>query len=110
MAIRLSENFRGFLYAPFYAAHAIGAYRAEGVEVELVPSTDPAASAAALRSGQVDAMWGGPLRVLIGYDREPDCDLVCCGEVVARDPFLLIGRVARPDFSFADLAGLRVAT
>ena len=36
MAIRLSENFRALFYAPFYAAHAIGAYQAEGVEVELL--------------------------------------------------------------------------
>ena len=27
MAIQLSENFRALFYAPFYAAHAIGAYR-----------------------------------------------------------------------------------
>ncbi len=38
MAIRLSENFRALFYAPFYAAHAIGAYDAEDVAVELVRS------------------------------------------------------------------------
>ena len=43
MAIRLSENFRALFYAPFYAAHAIGAYDAEDVAVELVRSADPAA-------------------------------------------------------------------
>jgi NitT/TauT family transport system substrate-binding protein len=110
MAVRLYENFRGFLYAPFYAAGAIGAYAAEGVEVELVASPDPLASAAALRSGAADAMWGGPLRVLIGYDREPDCDLVCLTEVVARDPFLLVGRAPRPNFRMADLSSLRFAS
>jgi len=112
MAVRLYENFRGFLYAPFYAAQAIGAYAAEGVAVEIVASPDPLASAAALRSGAADVMWGGPLRVLIGYDREPDCDLVCFGEVVARDPFCLVGRAQRrpQDFSFAELGMLRVAT
>ena len=35
MAIQLSENFRALFYAPFYAAHAIGAYHAEGVDVTL---------------------------------------------------------------------------
>ena len=33
--ITLSENFRALFYAPFYAAHAIGAYAAEGVQVTL---------------------------------------------------------------------------
>lgn len=38
MAIQLSENFRALFYAPFYAAHAIGAYHAEGVDVTLLAS------------------------------------------------------------------------
>ena len=67
MAIRLSENFRALFYAPFYAAHAIGAYQAEGVEVELLSSPDPARTAAALRNGEIDAMWGGPLRVMLTH-------------------------------------------
>ena len=33
MRLRLYENFRFLLYAPFYAADAIGAYAAEGLEV-----------------------------------------------------------------------------
>ena len=48
----LSENFRALFYAPFYAAHAIGAYQAEGVEVELLLSPDPARTAAALRAAR----------------------------------------------------------
>ena len=44
------------------------------------------------------------------YDRRTDCDLVCFGEAVTRDPFFLIGREPRPDFTFADLYGKRVAT
>jgi NitT/TauT family transport system substrate-binding protein len=44
------------------------------------------------------------------YDSRPDCDFVCFGEVVTRDPFLLIGREPRPDFTPADLFGKRVAT
>jgi len=110
MPIRLSENFRGFLYAPFYAAHATGAYAREGVAVQLVASPDPLSSAQAMRSGAADAMWGGPLRVLIAYDRDPGADLACFGEVVARDPFLLVGRAPRPAFRLAELAGLRFAS
>jgi NitT/TauT family transport system substrate-binding protein len=44
------------------------------------------------------------------YDRRADCDLVCFAEAVTRDPFFLIGREPRPDFTFADLYGKRVAT
>ena len=106
MAIRLSENFRALFYAPFYAAHAIGAYQAEGVDVELLSSPDPARTAAALRSGEIDVMWGGPLRVMLTHAQDPDADSVCFCDVIARDPFFIIGREPRPDFSVADLADM----
>ena len=49
-------------------------------------------------------MWGGPLRVMMTRDSEPSRRLVCFCDVVARDPFFVIGREPRPDFQFADLA------
>jgi NitT/TauT family transport system substrate-binding protein len=110
MAIRLSENFRALFYAPFYAAHAIGAYQAEGVDVDLLLSPDPARTAAALRSGEIDAMWGGPLRVLLTHAQDSAADSVCFCDVIARDPFFIIGREPRPDFSIADLANVRFAS
>ncbi len=110
MPIVLSENFRAFFYSPFYAAYATGAFRDEGVEVILKPSPSPEAAAKALRVGEVDVMWGGPLRVMIVQDREPGADLVCFCDVVARDPFFLIGAKPRPDFRFTDLVGLKLGT
>jgi NitT/TauT family transport system substrate-binding protein len=110
MAIRLSENFRALFYAPFYAAYATGAFAEAGVEVVLVPSPSPPHAVKALRAGEVDVMWGGPLRVMMTRDREPDSDLVCFCDVVARDPFFIIGAKPRPDFRFADLTGLRFGT
>jgi NitT/TauT family transport system substrate-binding protein len=110
MAIRLSENFRALFYAPFYAAFAIGAYRAEGVHVELVCSSAPAETAAALRSGEVDVMWGGPLRVMLTHARDPAADQVCFCDAIVRDPFFIIGRGPRADFRLADLASVRFAS
>ena len=110
MAIRLSENFRALFYAPFYAAHAIGAYQAEGVDVELLASPDPARTAAALRNGEIDVMWGGPLRVMLTHAQDPAADSVCFCDVIARDPFFIIGREPRPDFRVADLVGVRFAS
>lgn len=105
--ITLSENFRALFYAPFYAATALGAYAAEGVEVQLRNSPSPATTAADLRAGRIDVMWGGPLRVLLTHQQDPTSDVVCFCDVVARDPFFVIGRAPRPDFSPADLAGVR---
>ncbi|HEY8289255.1 MAG TPA: ABC transporter substrate-binding protein [Acetobacteraceae bacterium] len=107
--ITLSENFRALFYAPFYAAHATGAYMAEGVEVVLRNSPSPAATAADLRGGRIDAMWGGPLRVMLTHAADAGSDLVCFCDVVARDPFFVIGAKPRTHFSAADLAGIRFA-
>ena len=108
--ITLSENFRALFYTPFYAAHATGAYAHHGVDVDFRLSSDPNRTAAALRSGEVEVMWGGPLRVLLTHDADPSSDVVCFCDVVARDPFFIIGREPRPDFRPADLTAVRLGT
>ena len=110
MAITLFENLRAVFYAPFYAAQSRGAYRAEGIAVEIITSPSPAVTATSLLDGTVDVAWGGPMRVLLTYDREPDCDLVLFAEAVGRDPFFLVGLAPRPDFGLGDLMGLRLAS
>ncbi len=101
--ITLSENFRAVFYTPFYAAHVTGAYAAEGVDVRMRESPAPGLAARALEAGDVDVMWGGPLRVLLTHDADPASDVVCFCDVVARDPFFVIGRTPRPDFRPSDL-------
>ena len=110
MPILLSENFRALFYAPFYAAYVTGAFKEAGVEVVLKPSPSPPAAAKALRAGEVDVMWGGPLRVMMVHDQEPGADLVCFCDVVARDPFFILGATPRPQFKLTDLARLKLAT
>lgn len=110
MTITLFENLRAVFYAPFYAAHARGAYRDEGLDVEVVLSPSPAHTASSLLDGSADISWGGPMRVLLTYDQNPDCDLVLFAEAVTRDPFFVIGREPRPDFQLADLLAVSLAT
>jgi len=107
--IVLSENFRALFYAPFYAAHEIGAFKAEGVDVAHRDTANPGQATADLLAGRTDVMWGGPLRVLLTHQAGPASDIVCFCDVVARDPFFVIGREPRPDFVPADLLGLRFA-
>src|SRR5580658_1965178 len=108
--IVLQESLRGLFYAPYYAALALGAYEQEGVEVRFVAASDFGAAPDALFSGATDVAWGGPMRVNQLYGERADCDLVCFGEAVTRDPFLLVGRTPHPDFAITDLVGARIAT
>ena len=107
--IKLAENFRALFYVPFYATHALGFYAREGVEVELIGSSSPGFGVSALLDGTVDITWGGPMRVMKARDQDANSPLICFCEVVARDPFYLVGRFDRPDFQLADLPSLRFA-
>ena len=110
MHIRMAENFRAVFYAPFYAAQALGFYRREGVEIELITSSGPGGGPGALADGGADITWGGPLRVMKAHDEDPRSPLVCFCEVIGRDPFFLVGSADANNFRLEDLAGLRFAT
>src|SRR5689334_25069117 len=110
MRVRLYENHRFVLYAPFYAAHAIGAYAAEGLTVELLPSPGMGLAEQALVDDAVDVLWAGPMRVMKHHDMHPGSPLVCFAEIVCRDPFSIVGYRANPGFRLADLASMRFAT
>lgn len=50
------------------------------------------------------------MRVMVANNRNPDCGLLLFCEVVARDPFFLIGREPHATFQFKDLMDKKVAT
>jgi NitT/TauT family transport system substrate-binding protein len=108
--LRLFENYRFVLYAPFYAAHATGAYAAEGLEVDLLPSPGPGRAEAALLAGEADVMWMGPIRIMKEHERDPASPLTGFAEVVCRDPFSLVGWRPNPGFRLTDLATLRFSS
>src|SRR6266566_2693927 len=105
--LRLLENYRFVLYAPFYAAHATGAYADEGLEVELLPSPGPGHAEAALAAGEVDVLWMGPIRLMKHHDDNPASPLVAFAEVVCRDPFSLVGAEPYAEFRLFELGHMR---
>lgn len=108
-ALRLCENMRTVVYAPFYFALHRGYFARAGLDVALITSPDPSRTGAMLLNGDADISWGGPMRVLQHHQADPACRLICFAQVVARDPFLLVGNRPNPDFAFRDLGGCRVA-
>ena len=108
--IRLQETFRAVFYVPFYAALARGAYAAEGVEVTLLDGGEPARAKDAVLEGRAELAWGGPMRLMLAHDADPACPLRSFGAAVLGDPFFLVGRGPRPDFTLADLPTLRLGS
>jgi NitT/TauT family transport system substrate-binding protein len=128
--IKLAENFRAVFYAPFYATHALGLFAEQGVSITLLDSASPGAGIAELAKGNIDVMWGGPLRVIKERDQfeRTEGSLVAFCEVAAKDPFFLLrrepnklgarlgadqaddlGKPGKP-FALKDLVGLRFGT
>lgn len=110
MKITLIENFRALFYAPFYATAALGAYVAEGLDVQMITPSTSAETNQILAAGGAEVSWGGPMRLMLALDKDPHAGTVAFCEVVARDPFFLIGRTANPGFRMGDLVGKTVAT
>jgi NitT/TauT family transport system substrate-binding protein len=105
----LCENMRAVPYVPFYLALAGGYWRSEGLDIHHVVSPATTNTPLKLLEGSADVSWGGPMRVMMHHDANPRCPLVCFAQVVARDPFVLVGRARKASFRFGDLDGLRVA-
>ena len=105
----LCENMRAVPYVPFYLALAGGYWQSEGLDVHHVVSPATTNTPLKLLDGSADVSWGGPMRVMMHHDADPRCPLVCFAQVVAKDPFVLVGRSRKRRFQWADLQGLRVA-
>jgi len=107
--ITLYENLRTIVYAPFYLADKRKFWSDRGLEVNIQLSPDPVETAEGLLAGRADISWGGPMRVMLHHERDPECPLVAFGQIVARDPFILIGREPNLNFQFKKLQGKRLA-
>jgi NitT/TauT family transport system substrate-binding protein len=110
--ITLYENLRACSYTPFYLAQLKGLFDEEGLDINLKLSSSPPETAQGLIDGTADVSFGGPMRVLMHHNEAQrlnnDCPLICFGQVVARDPFILVGQEPNPDFHFKDLIGPKI--
>lgn len=110
MKITLIENFRAVFYTPFYASIALGAYRDEGIEIDLKVSSDAAKTLESVLAGSGQVSWGGPVRIMLALEKNPASRPVAFCEAVGRDPFFLLGREPNPGFTLEHLLDKRVAT
>ncbi len=106
--IRVYENLRGVVYTPFYLASVDGDWQKLGLDVDVIKSPATSETAIGLMAGRVDVAWGGPMRVMMHHNEDPSCSLMCFGQVVSRDPFMLVGREPMQSFRFDDLEGKRI--
>ena len=111
MTLTLAENFRAIFYTPFYLLKTLGLAEQAGLALKWLPPGSPGGAIDAIKAGSVDLTWGGPMRVMKDHDATPSNgeSLLCFGEVVARDPFFLVGKKSLGRFELAQLQQLRLA-
>ena len=103
MTITLYENFRAVFYTPFYLPQALGAFAAEGIDVNQVSDQYVDYRTAHHGHKTTDTYWGGPMRLMVAYDNDPNSELVAFFVFLTRDPFFLLGRDPNPGFAVAEL-------
>jgi NitT/TauT family transport system substrate-binding protein len=109
MQLTLAENFRAVFYTPFYLLKELRLAEQAGLHIEWLAPGSPGVAIDQIKDGSVDLTWGGPMRVMKDHDTYPadGSSLLCFGEVVARDPFFLVG--SQKSFSLKELAHLRLS-
>ena len=109
MQLTLAENFRAVFYTPFYLLKELRLAEQAGLNIEWLAPSSPGGAINQIKDGSVDLTWGGPMRVMKDRDTCPTdgSSLLCFGEVVARDPFFLVG--SQKSFSLKELAHLRLS-
>ena len=109
MQLTLAENFRAVFYTPFYLLKELRLAEQAGLHIEWLAPGTPGGAIDQIKDGSVDLTWGGPMRVMKDHDTCPadGSSLLCFGEVVARDPFFLVG--SQKSFSLQNLAHLRLS-
>ncbi len=109
MQLTLAENFRAVFYTPFYLLKELRLAEQAGLHIEWLAPGSPGGAIDQIKDGSVDLTWGGPMRVMKDHDTCPadGSSLLCFGEVVARDPFFLVG--SQKGFSLKELANLRLS-
>lgn len=109
MQLTLAENFRAIFYTPFYLLKELRLAEQVGLHIEWLAPGSPGGAIDQIKDGSVDLTWGGPMRVMKDRDSCPadGSSLLCFGEVVARDPFFLMG--SQKSFSLKELARLRLS-
>ena len=88
-------------------------FSVEGLDVSLILSPSTTETAQGLIDGRADVSFGGPMRVLMHHNNaklnNEVSELICFAQVVARDPFILLGRTPNNNFNFHDLLNNKLA-
>ena len=103
--IKVAEVAHSIFYAPQYAAHKLGYFKEEGLDVEflLTPGADKVT--AAVLSGDVQIGFCGSEATIYVYNQNQTDYLVNFAALTKRDGSFIVSRKEEPNFKLSDLKG-----
>lgn len=103
--IKVAEVAHSIFYAPQYAAHQLGYFKEEGLDVEflLTPGADKVT--AAVLSGDVQIGFCGSEATIYVYNQNQTDYLVNFAALTKRDGSFIVSRKEEPNFKLSDLKG-----
>ena len=106
--IKVAEVTHSVFYAPQYAAHALGYFEDEGLDVEIILTSGADAVAAAVLSGDVQIGFCGSEQTIYIYNQGEKDYLVNFSALTKKDGSFLIARNENKDFKVTDLKGSHI--
>jgi NitT/TauT family transport system substrate-binding protein len=104
-SLRIEVPFHLPFYAPVWVAQQLGAFRDEGLEVQVHTGVDVQSHL----GGPVIA-YAGIMRSLVLADQASPVRLIAIAEVNSRDGFFILSRQPVNEFRWSDLVGKELAT
>lgn len=106
--IKVAEVTHSVFYAPQYAAHALGYFEDEGLDVEIILTPGADAVAAAVLSGDVQIGFCGSEQTIYIYNQGEKDYLVNFSALTKKDGSFLISRKENKNFEVSDLKGSHI--
>ena len=106
--IKVAEVTHSVFYAPQYAAHALGYFEDEGLDVEIILTPGADAVAAAVLSGDVQIGFCGSEQTIYIYNQGEKDYLINFSALTKKDGSFLISRKENKNFKITDLKGSHI--
>ena len=106
--VKVAEVTHSVFYAPQYVAHALGYYKSEGLDVEIILTPGADQVAAAVLSGDVQIGFCGSEQSIYIYNQGNKDYLVNFASMTKKDGSFLISRKKYKNFNIKDVKGKHI--
>lgn len=106
--VKVAEVAHSIFYAPQYAAHKLGFFEEEGLDVEIILASGADKVTAAVLSGDVQIGFCGSEATIYVYNQNQKDYLVNFAALTKRDGSFIVSRKEEPNFKLTDLKGAYV--